>query len=114
MGSEQPHSEQLAGTTRSGELSLQRRMRDVARSPSLVVGLPLVFVLAIWAASGGLPYFEDANESYVMYVHAWTLVNGDPLSFSFLSALNLSPETHEPALIYLNNANFPRYVHALL
>ena len=68
----------------------------------------------MWAASDGLPYFKDGNKSYLMYVHAWTLLHSDPLTFSFLSALDLSPITHEPTLIYLNNPNFPRYVHAAL
>ena len=44
-------------------------------------------------------------------VNAWALYNCDPLSFSFLTAQNLSPATREPGLIYLNNPNLPRYAH---
>ncbi len=89
-------------------------MSAIVRSPWLIVGVPVIFVLLLWASSDGLPYFKDANKSSLMYIHAWTLVNSHPLTFSFLTALDLSPETREPTLIYLNNPNLPRYVHYVL
>ena len=68
-------SEQLTGTAPDQPIGFAHTMREIAGSPWLVVGLPVVFVLLLWAASDGLPYFKDGNESYLMYVHAWALLN---------------------------------------
>lgn len=90
---------------------LGRSVLPITCSKGLIVGVPVIFVFLLWAFSDGLPYFKDANESYLMYIHAWALYNCNPFSFSFLTALDLSPVTRTPTLIYTNNPNLPRYAH---
>ena len=80
----------------------------------LFLVVPCAFVAVLWAFSDGVPYFRDNNETFLSYIQGWALYHSNPLSFSFLTAQDLSPVTRIPGYIYTHNPNFPRYVHFVL
>jgi hypothetical protein len=81
-----------------------------------VTGLALLFVVSAWVYSGGYPYIYDGNETSLSFVHALSLYHFNPFDFSFLTSheTEFNKAAPDPALLYSNNPNFPRYIHYLL
>lgn len=78
----------------------------------MVLG-PLIFITGAWVYGGGLPYFSDANETFLSYAEGRTMYLFDPRAYAFLTpgdrVQGVPPET-----LYTHQPNLPRYVHWLL
>jgi hypothetical protein len=80
----------------------------------LTILLPLVFVVWAWQHGNGLPYFEDANESFLGYVHAKNMQRFRFTQTYFITFEGPGPDVDGPTIAYTHNPNLPRYGNFLL
>lgn len=89
-------------------------MRHALRGFGPVLLLYVVIYGTLIAASGGVPYVTDGNESYSMLVHASNLYHF-PISQTYgLSDEALGPNPAAHPYVYTHQGNFPRLFALLL
>ena len=81
---------------------------------ALVVVWPMLFALAAWLYSAGMPYFFDANETYLSYAQGRTMYLFDPRAYAFLTPPDSNVQGEPPVRFYGHNPNLSRYIHLLL
>ena len=80
----------------------------------LLAGVPMACLLAMWLATGGLPYNTDSNESFSAFVQGQNMLKFNPWANAFLPDDATAKHAGAHPFTYTHGPNLPRYFSAAM